>query len=196
MSQPLELRGVMNPPVEPAPQFSAADRQWMRHAMALAARAEGEGEVPVGAVVVHQDRVVGEGWNRTIGLHDPSAHAEILALRAAGQTLNNYRLPACVMYVTLEPCCMCAGAMIHARIERLVFGAADAKTGAAGGRFQLLTDTRHNHRPEVAGGCLEEECGDQLQAFFQRLRKEQSGVPGIIAEDKVQRKPPTPKLAR
>lgn len=154
--------------------YSAADRQWMRHAMALAARAEGEGEVPVGAVVVHQDRVVGEGWNRTIGLKDPSAHAEILALRAAGQTMDNYRLPQCVLYVTLEPCCMCAGAMIHARIERLVFGAADPKTGAAGGRFQLLTDERHNHRIDLSGGCLAEECSVRLQDFFRLRRKEQS----------------------
>lgn len=170
-------------PMESTPLFSEADRQWMRRAMALAARAEGEGEVPVGAVVVHQGRLVGEGWNRTIGLKDPSAHAEILALRAAAQTMDNYRLPECVLYVTLEPCCMCAGAMIHARIERLVFGAADPKTGAAGGRFQLLTDTGHNHRLEVAGGCLEQECGEQLQAFFQRRRKEQSGVPAETAED-------------
>jgi tRNA(adenine34) deaminase len=174
MSQPLEMGGVLSPPMESAPLFNEADRQWMRHAMTLAARAEGEGEVPVGAVVVYQGRLVGEGWNRTIGLKDPSAHAEILALRAAGQSLGNYRLPECVLYVTLEPCCMCAGAMIHARIERLVFGAADPKTGAAGGRFQLLTDLRHNHRLEVVGGCLEQECSAQLQAFFQCRRQEQS----------------------
>lgn len=155
---------------ESTPLFSAAERQWMRHAMALAARAEGEGEVPVGAVVVHQDRVVGAGWNRTIGLHDPSAHAEILALRAAGQTMDNYRLPECVLYVTLEPCCMCAGAMIHARIKRLVFGAADPKTGAAGGRFKLLPNCDHNHQIQVVGGCLAHECGGTLQAFFRAKR--------------------------
>jgi len=170
MPRPPEMFPDATQPMESTPLFSEADRQWMRHAMALAARAEGEGEVPVGAVVVHQGRLVGEGWNCTIGLKDPSAHAEILALRAAGQSLDNYRLPECVLYVTLEPCCMCAGAMIHARIERLVFGAADPKTGAAGGRFQLLTDLRHNHRLEVAGGCLATECGESLQAFF-RVRR-------------------------
>jgi len=141
--------------------------------MALAERADAEGEVPVGAVLVHQGRLVGEGWNRTIGLNDPSAHAEIMALRSAGQTLNNYRLPGCALYVTLEPCCMCTGAMIHARIERLVFGAADPKTGAAGGRFQLLADERHNHRIGISGGCLGARCSTQLQDFFRLRRKEQ-----------------------
>lgn len=142
----------------------------MRHALDLARRAESEGEVPVGAVIVRNDEVVGEGWNRTIGLHDPSAHAEILALREAGEKLGNYRLPGCVVYVTLEPCCMCAGAMIHARLERIVFGATDPKTGAAGGRFDLLDNPAHNHHPVVFGGCLANECGAVLQAFFQGRR--------------------------
>jgi len=155
----------------------------MRHAMALADRAQAEGEVPVGAVVVHRDRIIGQGWNRTIGLNDPSAHAEILALRSAGQSLKNYRLPACVLYVTLEPCCMCAGAMIHARIERLVFGAADPKTGAAGGRFTLLNDVDHNHRIALSGGCLGGECGKQLQAFFQQRRREQARACSRVPED-------------
>ena len=150
------------------------DIYWMRHAMALAARAESEDEVPVGAVVVQDGRVVGEGWNRTIALNDPTAHAEVLALRAAGEALGNYRLPGTVLYVTLEPCSMCAGAMIHARVGRLVFGATDPKTGAAGGRFQVLGDAGHNHRVEVEGGCLQSECGQQLQSFFQRRRQEQS----------------------
>ena len=156
------------------PEFGADDQRWMRHAMALAARADSEGEVPVGAVVVCEGRLAGEGWNRTIGLNDPSAHAEILALRAAGQTLNNYRLPGCVLYVTLEPCCMCVGALVHARIERLVFGAADPKTGAAGSRFSLLQSREHNHQVRVEGGCLPLECSVQLQEFFQRRRREKS----------------------
>ena len=153
---------------------SENDTLWMRHALSLAARAESEDEVPVGAVVVQDGRLVGEGWNRTITLNDPSAHAEILALRAAGEALGNYRLPDTVLYVTLEPCSMCAGAMIHARVKRLVFGATDPKTGAAGGRFQVLGDSGHNHRVEVSGGCLQSECGQQLQSFFQRRRQEQS----------------------
>jgi len=132
----------------------------MQHALMLASRAESEGEVPVGAVVVKGGDIVGEGWNRTIILNDPSAHAEILALR-----------PGCCMYVTLEPCCMCAGAMIHARLERLVFGAPDPKTGAAGGRFDLLLNPDHNHRVRVAGGCLAKECGDLLQNFFRGRRE-------------------------
>lgn len=148
----------------------AADRKWMQRAMELAARAEAEGEVPVGAVVVRRNEVVGEGWNRVIGLSDPAAHAEILALRQAGERLDNYRLPECALYVTLEPCCMCAGAMIHARLERVVFGATDPKTGAAGGRMQVLDDPRHNQRPEIRGGCMEAECGAQLRRFFRAKR--------------------------
>ncbi len=152
----------------------AADERWMQHALALAAKAAGEGEVPVGAVLVHDGQLAGEGWNRVIGLNDPSAHAEILALRSAGQRLNNYRLPGCVLYVTLEPCCMCAGAMIHARIAGLVYGAADPKTGAAGGRFQLLSNAGHNHQVQVTGGCLLQECSMQLQDFFRGRRQEQA----------------------
>jgi tRNA(adenine34) deaminase len=142
----------------------------MLRALELARRAESEGEVPVGAVVVLDDVVVGEGWNRTIGLCDPSAHAEILALREAGAKLDNYRLPGCVLYVTLEPCCMCAGAMIHARLSRVVYGAADPKTGAAGGRFDLLDNPAHNHHTQVSGGCMAEECGAMLLAFFKGRR--------------------------
>ena len=151
--------------------MSDNDRAWMRHALTLARRAEAEGEVPVGAVLVKDGDIVGEGWNRTITLKDPSAHAEILALRDAGQRAGNYRLPGCVMYVTLEPCCMCAGAMIHARLERLVFGAPDPKTGAAGGRFDLLLNPDHNHRVRVVGGCLADKCGGLLQDFFRDRRE-------------------------
>ena len=144
--------------------------RWMRRALELARRAEGEGEVPVGAVVVLDGEVVGEGWNRPIGRHDPTAHAEIVAMRAAALALENYRLPGCRLYVTLEPCLMCAGAMIHARIERLVYGAADPRAGAAGGVYDVLAENRLNHRVAVAGGVLETECAEALRDFF-RLRR-------------------------
>ena len=152
--------------------FTAGDRLWMRRAMALADAAEREGEVPVGAVVVRGEEIVGEGFNRTISLSDPAAHAEILALRRAGEHCGNYRLPGCTLYVTLEPWCMCAGAIVHARLDRVVYGAADPKTGAAGGVFDLLTDARHNQVPEVSGGCLAAECSEQLKRFFRRKRVE------------------------
>jgi tRNA(adenine34) deaminase len=142
----------------------------MDRALALAREAGQEGEVPVGAVVVCDGQLVGEGWNRNIALDDPTAHAEILAMRGAGKTLANYRLPGCVLYVTLEPCLMCAGAMIHARIDRLVFGAVDPKTGAAGGRFDLLLQSGHNHRVRVEGGCRAEEGGELLRRFFRDRR--------------------------
>lgn len=142
----------------------------MAHALQLAARAEREGEVPVGAVLVSDGAVIGEGWNRNLALNDPSAHAEIMALRDAGQHCGNHRLPGATLYVTLEPCIMCAGAMIHARIERLVFGAFDPKTGAAGGCFDILGDERHNHRVAVTGGCEEQACSEILKAFFRARR--------------------------
>jgi tRNA(adenine34) deaminase len=150
------------------PQHS--DEHWMRRALQLAQKAEAEGEVPVGAVLVRDGQVLGEGWNRTIALRDPSAHAEILALREAGVTASNYRLPGASLYVTLEPCIMCAGAMIHARLDRLVFGATDPKTGAAGSVFDVLADPRHNHLVRTSGPCLGEECGAVLQAFFRSRR--------------------------
>jgi tRNA(adenine34) deaminase len=152
----------------------AADIRWMSRALDLAGRAESAGEVPVGAVIVCGDEVAGEGWNRTIELNDPTAHAEIIALRAAGQRLGNYRLPGCTLYVTLEPCCMCAGAMIHARLDRVVYGALDPKTGAAGSRFAVLTDPAHNHSLVVTPECLAEECGHRLRDFFRRRRVEQA----------------------
>ncbi len=142
----------------------------MRAALELATRAEAEGEVPVGAVVVKDGEIIGRGWNRTIGDSDPTAHAEIIALREAGRALANYRLTGCELYVTLEPCPMCAGAMVHARLGRLVYGATDPKTGAAGSVFDLLPGNAHNHRVAVAGGCLGDECGNQLRAFFRARR--------------------------
>jgi len=158
---------------EPAGQDTTAlDLQWMRHALALAARAEREhDEIPVGAVLVDADgRVVGEGWNRNIGDHDPSAHAEIVAMRAGGRTLGNHRLVGCTLYVTLEPCAMCAMAAIHARLVRVVYAAADPKTGAAGSVFDLIADPRHNHRVAVTGGVLADEAGTMLTNYFRRKR--------------------------
>jgi len=148
------------------------DEHWMRHALALAERAEHEDdEIPVGAVLVSADgEVLGEGWNRNIGEHDPTAHAEIVAMRAAGRRIGNHRLLGSTLYVTLEPCAMCAMAMVHARVARVVFGALDPKTGAAGSVFDLLADPRHNHRVEVQGGLLGDEAGSMLSNYFRRKR--------------------------
>ena len=156
---------------------SSNDEDLMRHALELAGRAERDfDEIPVGALVVDADgAVVGEGWNRNITDHDPSAHAEIIAMRQAGRALGNHRLVGCTLYVTLEPCAMCAMAMVHARIARVVYAAADPKTGAAGSVFDLLADPRHNHRVEVAGGVLAEEAGRRLTNYFRRKR----GKPAI-----------------
>lgn len=158
--------------------MSQTDEDWMRHALRLAERAWQQGEVPVGAVVVREGVLLAEGWNQPISLHDPSAHAEMLALRQAGQAVGNYRLPATTLYVTLEPCLMCVGAMLHARVQRVVFGAYDPKTGAAGSAFNLLQDPRHYHKVlEVRGGVLQEECAALLQAFFRERRARASTPP-------------------
>ena len=146
------------------------DEHHMRRALELARCGEAEGEVPVGAVLVADGRVVAETWNRPVALADPTAHAEILALRAAGQTLGNYRLAGATLYVTLEPCAMCAGAMVHARLARLVYGAHDPKAGAAGSVFELLRTPILNHRVEVVPGVLAEECSELLRTFFQLRR--------------------------
>ena len=148
------------------------DEHWMRHALALAERAQREDdEIPVGALVVDAGgKVVGEGWNRNISDSDPSAHAEIVAMRRAGQSIGNHRLLGCTLYVTLEPCAMCAMAMVHARIARVVFGASDPKTGAAGSVFDLLADPRHNHRVETTGGVLAEEASSRLREYFRGKR--------------------------
>ena len=144
---------------------------WMRRALMLAARAADEGEVPVGAVLVKQGTVIGEGWNRPIAARDPTAHAEIQALRDAARRAGNYRLPTTELYVTLEPCAMCAGAIVHARVERVVFGAADPKGGACGSVFDLLpSDQRFNHRTDCIGGVLEAECAALLREFFRARR--------------------------
>jgi tRNA(adenine34) deaminase len=143
----------------------------MRHALALAERAAAEGEVPVGAVVVRDGELLGEGWNRPIAAHDPTAHAEIQALRAAAERVGNYRLPGADLYVTLEPCPMCAGAVVHARIARVIYAAEDPKGGACGSVFDLLpSDARFNHHTDCTGGLLAEESAALLRGFFAAKR--------------------------
>ena len=148
-----------------------ADAIFMLQALAQARLAADAGEVPVGAVVVKDGLVIGRGYNQPIGRHDPSAHAEIVALRAAAAALGNYRLPGCQLYVTLEPCVMCCGAMLHARLARVVFGASDPKTGAAGSVIDLFAQERLNHQTGIVGGVLADECGDLLKRFFGARRK-------------------------
>jgi len=151
--------------------LSSPHEIFMKRALELAQRAEAEGEVPVGAVLVREGEVIGEGWNRPIGERDPSAHAEIMALRDAGRREGNYRLPGTTLYVTLEPCPMCAGAIVHARVSKVVFGAPDPRTGAAGSVFDLLpSDSRFNHFTAVEGGLLAGDCGELLRAFFRARR--------------------------
>jgi tRNA(adenine34) deaminase len=146
------------------------DAVYMRRALELARHAEEAGEVPVGALVVLNDEIIGEGWNQPIVSHDPTAHAEIVALRAAAARVRNYRLSDAELYVTLEPCAMCAGAMVHARIARVVYGATDPKSGAAGSVFNLLESSTLNHRAQVIRGVLAEECGEMLRKFFAARR--------------------------
>ncbi len=152
------------------------DEYWMRYALQLALRAREQGEVPVGAVLVQDDQVIGEGWNRPIGQCDPTAHAEIMALRQGGKVLDNYRLLNSTLYVTLEPCVMCAGAMVHSRITRLVYGANDLKTGAAGSLLDVLGHPGMNHQIEIASGVLAEECAGMLSDFFRARREEKRAL--------------------
>lgn len=148
----------------------ASDEHWMGEALALAREAALRGEVPVGAVIVRHDAIVGRGGNAPITHNDPTAHAEIAALREAGRALGNYRLPGCSLYVTLEPCAMCAGAMMHARIGRVIFGARDPKTGAAGSVIDLFAEPRLNHHAAVTAGVRADECGAVLSHFFAARR--------------------------
>ncbi len=148
----------------------AIDESYMRLALAAAGRAKALGEVPVGAVIVKDGEVIATGFNQPIGRHAPTAHAEIAALRAAADALGNYRLPGCTLYVTLEPCAMCAGAMMHARLARVVFGASDPKTGACGSVVNLFSEEKLNHHAELTGGVLASECGTMLSAFFAERR--------------------------
>jgi len=147
------------------------DAHWMQRALDLARRAEAANEVPVGAVLVKDDELIAEGWNQPITSHDATSHAEIMAMREAGIKLNNYRLVDTIMYVTLEPCSMCVGAMIHARVAKVVYGASEPRTGALGGAFNLLEANQHNHVFEVQAGVLAEESKLLLQSFFQSRRK-------------------------
>ena len=146
------------------------DRQFMQQALEQANLAALAGEVPVGAVLVRHGQVISKGFNQPIGLHDPSAHAEMLALRQAAVSEQNYRLPRTTLYVTLEPCAMCAGAMLHARVERVVYGAADPKTGAAGSVLDVFSSKQINHQTSSEGGVMREECGQLLRDFFKERR--------------------------
>jgi tRNA(adenine34) deaminase len=155
----------------------ADDERWMRHALALAACAAEAGEVPVGAVVVRAGQLLGEGVNAPISLADPTAHAEVRALRAAATRVGNYRLPGATLYVTLEPCAMCAGAVMHARVARVVYGARDPKTGTAGSVVDLFAEARLNHHAAVTGGVLQAECAVQISGFFAARR---AGRPSVV----------------
>ena len=147
------------------------DADWMRMALTLAGRAASSGEVPVGAVLVQGDDLLAEGWNQPIAAHDPTAHAEVMALRAAGQSLGNYRFVDTTLYVTLEPCLMCVGAIVHARVARIVFGAFDPKSGAVESCLHGFDAQGLNHRVESTGGMLAEECGEILKSFFRKRRE-------------------------
>jgi len=148
-----------------------SNQYWMEKALELARKAEAAGEVPVGAVLVKDGQLIAEGWNQPITSRDATSHAEIMAMREAGQQLNNYRLIDTIMYVTLEPCSMCVGAMIHARVSKVVYGASEPRTGALGGAFDLLKSNAHNHNFDVISGVLAEESKTMLQNFFQSRRK-------------------------
>ena len=146
------------------------DQYWMEQALVYAKQAEQLDEIPVGAIIVKDNQLISAGYNRSITDNDPSAHAEMIAVREAGKVLNNYRLIDCTLYVTLEPCSMCAGLLVHSRIKRLVFGAADAKTGSAGSIMNLLQEPRLNHQVEITGGVLETQCAEVISSFFKRRR--------------------------
>lgn len=152
----------MNEPID--------DSYWMELALEYALKAQALNEIPVGAVVVKDNKLIAAGYNRSITDNDPSAHAEMIAVREAGKVLNNYRLIDCTLYVTLEPCSMCAGLLVHSRINRLVFGASDAKTGSAGSIMNLLQEPRLNHQVEVSGGVLAQQCGNTISEFFKNRR--------------------------
>jgi tRNA(adenine34) deaminase len=152
--------------------FTTADADFMRRALREAQKAETQGEVPVGAVVVQNEKVIARAHNRPLGLADPSAHAEVLALRRAAKKLGNYRLKGCDLYVTIEPCAMCAGAITQARLRRVVYGTPDSKAGACGSALEVLNHPKVNHRVEVVSGVLASECAEILRAFFRRRRKQ------------------------
>jgi len=159
--------------------MTSTDERWMRQALTQAKRAADQEEVPVGAVVVLDDRIVGEGYNRPLGTHDPTAHAEMAALRDAASRLENYRLGGTTLYVTLEPCLMCAGAIIQARVERVVFGAFDEKAGAVGSTANLLQSPLANHQCQVTSGVLGNECAGLLERFFAKLRADNQDASSV-----------------
>lgn len=172
MNRALTMTDRSRPSTKSSPDAGAdnADRLFMREALKLAQRAAGQGEVPVGAIIVKNGQVVGQGFNQPVGSHDPSAHAEICALRDAGQTLQNYRLPGCTLYVTIEPCTMCLGAIIHARMARLVFGAVEPRYGAVSSGQRLLENGVYNHELAVSSGVLAEEAAELMKQFFRQRR--------------------------
>lgn len=170
------------PPFE-GPLADARDQRFMRAALEEARLAQAAGEVPVGAVVVWNDAIVARGHNLPIRSRDPSAHAEMQALRAAAQVIGNYRMPECELYVTLEPCAMCSGAMLHARLRHVVFGATDPKTGAAGSVLDLFAEARLNHQTTIRGGVLADECGQLLRDFFRARRRAQKAVRSAAQSD-------------
>lgn len=161
------------------------DLHWMQYALQLADKAEQSGEIPVGAVLVKDGKVVGEGWNQSIQLNDPSAHAEMMAIRQAAEKVGNYRLIDCTLYVTLEPCAMCAGLLVHSRVKRLVFGAKDAKTGAAGSVLDIVRHPVLNHQLEVLDGPLAQHCADKLSEFFRRRRAEKKALKQLEKQQSV-----------
>ena len=161
------------------------DLHWMQYALQLADKAEQSGEIPVGAVLVKDGVVLGEGWNQSIQLNDPSAHAEMIAIRQAAGKIGNYRLIDCTLYVTLEPCAMCAGLLVHSRVKRLVFGAKDAKTGAAGSVLDIVRHPVLNHQLDVMDGPLAQQCADKLSEFFRRRRAEQKALKQLEKQQSV-----------
>lgn len=157
-------------------EYTAADLGWMKQALVLAKRAEAAGEVPVGAVLVRDAELIAEGWNQPISSCDPTAHAEIMALRNAACKLSNYRLPDTTLYVTIEPCTMCVGAMIHARVGRVVYGAPEPRAGAIVSQLQLLESSHFNHQMSWTGGVLAEECSAVISGFFRNKRQPKPAV--------------------
>jgi tRNA(adenine34) deaminase len=152
------------------------DEKWMEQALVLAAKAQADGEIPVGAIVVCDNKIVGKGYNGCIMLNDPSAHAEMMAIRDAGQTMDNYRLVDCTLYVTLEPCPMCAGLLVHSRIKRLVFGAFDLRTGSAGSLMNLVQNPALNHQMDILSGVLQARCSEMISAFFRHRRAQKKAL--------------------
>lgn len=171
----------MTPDDPSSKSCEANDQYFMEQAFKLAQKAEQFNEIPVGAVVVHQGKIIGEGYNQSIMLNDPSAHAEMLAIRQAGEHLNNYRLLGCTLYVTLEPCPMCAGLLVHSRIERLVYASTDLKTGAAGSALNLINNEQLNHQITATSGIMQVECSKLLSDFFKRRRHEKKSAKKLAA---------------